>query len=345
MPRTRSLAFAELKLGIIAVVALVLAGVLIFAVGGGNFFWQQYPLKTSFPNVAGIKAGSPVRVAGVEVGSVNDIRFAGTGVEVWFTLSETIRPMVTTNSLATIGSISLLGEGAIDVTAAPDGTPLQDWEFVPSGPTPGSIAELTESASAGLNEAKLLIQDLRAGKGTVGRLFTDDSVYRQLEAFVSAAERVARSLDEGQGTLGRLMRDPKIYSELEASLTNLNAITTSIRTGEGSLGQLVNDPAFAKSLTATTRNLEEVTSRLAKGGGTMGRLINEDTLYQRLDSLTKGLDSLVQGLNAGQGTAGLLLQDKQLYENMNQTASELRGLIGDIRKDPKKYLNVKVSIF
>ena len=81
MPRTRSLAFAELKLGILAVVAIVLAGVLIFAVGGGGFFWQQYPLKTTFPNVAGVKSGSPVRVAGIEKGSVAKVEFAGTGVE------------------------------------------------------------------------------------------------------------------------------------------------------------------------------------------------------------------------------------------------------------------------
>ncbi len=345
MPRTRSLAFSELKLGIIAIVAIVLAGILIFAVGGGGFFWQQYPLKTTFPNVAGIKAGSPVRVAGVEVGSVTDVRFAGEGVEVWFTLSNEMRPMVTTDSVATIGSISLLGEGAIDVTAATGGRPLGDWELVRSGRAPGSIAELTEEASAGLNEAKLLIQDLRAGKGTVGRLFTDDSVYREIEGFVHAAERVARSIADGEGALGRLTTDPKIYNELESALTNLNAITAGIRNGEGSLGQLMQDPAFANSLKATTSNLESISSRLAKGEGTLGKLLTEDALYERLDSLTTSLDGLVDGLNAGQGTAGQLLHDKQLYENMNQAASELRGLIGDIRKDPKKYLNVKVSIF
>jgi ABC-type transporter Mla subunit MlaD len=88
MPRTRSLAFAELKLGLIAVLAIVLAGALIFAVGGGGFFWQQYPLKTTFANVAGIKSGSPVRIAGIEKGSVSRVEFAGTGVEVWFDQSE-----------------------------------------------------------------------------------------------------------------------------------------------------------------------------------------------------------------------------------------------------------------
>lgn len=345
MPRTRSLAFAELKLGIIAVVALVLAGVLIFAVGGGSFFWQQYPLKTTFANVAGIKAGSPVRVAGVEVGAVDEVHFAGTGVEVWFSVGESMRELVTADSIATIGSISLLGEGAIDLTAAPDGARLGDWDYVRSGRAPGSIAELTEEAAAGLNEAKLLIQDLRQGKGTVGRLFTDDSVYREIQGFVQAAERVTRSISDGEGSMGRLIRDPGVHEELKASLTNLNAITASIRNGEGSLGQLVTDPSFSKSLSATTGNLEGVTARLAKGEGTMGKLLTEDAVYERIDALTGRLDGLLENLNAGQGSAGQLLQDKQLYENMNQAASELRGLIGDIRKDPKKYLNVKVSIF
>jgi len=130
MPRTRSLAFAELKIGILAITAAFLAAVLIFAVGGGGFFWQQYPLKTTFPNVAGIKSGSPVRIAGIEKGTVSRVDFAGTGVEVWLEVENEVRPLVTTASLATIGSISLLGEGAVDITPAPEGTPLPDWGYV-----------------------------------------------------------------------------------------------------------------------------------------------------------------------------------------------------------------------
>ena len=46
-----------------------------------------------------------------------------------------------------------------------------------------------------------------------------------------------------------------------------------------------------------------------------------------------------------QGTLGQLLKDRQLYENMNKTVDDLRTLIAAIKQDPKKYLNVKVSIF
>ncbi len=345
MPRTRSLAFAELKLGIVAVVALFLSAALIFAVGGGGFFWQQYPLKTVFPNVAGIKAGSPVRIAGIEKGSVSKVELVPAGAEVWFTIEDDMRPLVTTASTASIGSISMLGEGAVDIVAAPEGTPLPNWGYVRTGPAAGSIAEMTAEATVGLNEARQLISDLRSGKGTMGKLFTDEAVYQNVNALVSAAERVARSVADGQGSLGKLTRDDKLYSELQASVANLNAMTARIRNGEGSLGQLMNDPALAQNLTSATANLDAMTSRLSKGEGTMGKLLTDEALYKRLDDMTGRLDALVSQLNAGKGTAGQLLQDQRLYENMNEAASELRGLVGDIRKDPKKYLNVKVSIF
>ncbi len=51
------------------------------------------------------------------------------------------------------------------------------------------------------------------------------------------------------------------------------------------------------------------------------------------------------GLQQGEGTAGQLLQNRELYENMNGTMAELRSLVSDIRRDPKKYLNVRVSLF
>ena len=346
MPRTRSLAWAELKFGLIAVFALVMTAVLIFAVGGtGGFFWQNYPLKVVFMDVAGLKAGSPVRVAGVGVGSVSRTVFVAGGVEVWFNIKDEMKPLVTDRSQATIGSISLLGEGAVDIAAAPEGTPLKPWAYVHTGAMAVSIAQLTGEATGTLSSASKLIDDLRAGKGTVGKFFTDDSVFKELDGFVRAAEQVTRAIADGKGSAGKFTKDSQLYDELEASIANLNAITVKLKNGEGSLGQLLNDPALAKSLTATTTNLETMSGRLNKGEGTAGKLLNDDALYKRFDSMSQRLDTLVQQLNEGQGTAGALLHDKQLYENMNTAVTEIRSLVTEIKKDPKKYLNVKVSIF
>src|SRR3989338_3267695 len=99
MPRTRSLAWSELKIGILTVVAIVVATWFIFLLSGeGGFFWQRYSLKTVFRNIAGLKPGAPVRLAGVEVGSVSEVRFLGDRVEVLMELDQEMQPRVTSTS-------------------------------------------------------------------------------------------------------------------------------------------------------------------------------------------------------------------------------------------------------
>ena len=77
----------------------------------------------------------------------------------------------------------------------------------------------------------------------------------------------------------------------------------------------------------------------------MGQLMTNDQLFVRLNSMADRLDKSMAALQAGEGSAGLLLHDKQLYENMNGTMVELRDLVAAIKKDPKRYLNVRVSLF
>lgn len=346
MPRTRSLGWAELKIGIVAVLALVLAGGLIFLLGaGGGFFWQRYPLKAVFTNVAGLGTGSPVRVAGVEVGAVTDVSFRGELVEVTLEIAERMRPRVTTESIAALGSVSLLGESAVDITPSARGTPLPDWGYVRPGRSIGSLTDVTTQATAGIAELTTILQDLKSGRGTVGQLFTNDALYRELTGLVAAAEAVAGGIQKGRGTIGRLMNDPAAAKALEGSLQNLESLTAKVRAGEGSLGRLLHDDAMAKSLTEMTGNLETMTGRINSGEGTLGKLVNERELYDRLNSMTERLDKLVAALNSGEGTAGQLLHDRQLYDNMNRAIVDMQTLIANITKDPKKYLNVRVSLF
>lgn len=346
MPRTRSLAWAELKIGLVSLFAIFMATALIFLLSGeGGFFWQRYPIKTVFPNIAGLKPGAPVRVAGVEVGSVQDTPFVGDRVEVLMEVSREQAQRITSGSVASLGSVSLLGEAAVDITPSSEGTPIPEWGYVRSGPTAGSLADVATQASAGIEQLTSLLTDVRAGRGTIGQLVTNDQLYRDINALVTSMEDVARNVSSGRGTLGRLMNDPAAARALEGSLQNLEAITTRIRSGEGSLGKLLNDDTLSASLTTTTGNLEAITGRISRGEGTAGKFITDDQIYTRFNSVANRLDQVMSALQKGDGTAGQLLQDKQLYENMNGTMAEVRSLVSEIRKDPRKYLNVRVSIF
>jgi phospholipid/cholesterol/gamma-HCH transport system substrate-binding protein len=346
MPRTRSLAWSELKIGLLTVFALVMATVLIFLLSGeGGFFWQRYSLKTVFPNVAGLKEGAPVRVAGVEVGSVTEVELVGDRVEVVLALSRDMQSRVTTTSVASLGSVSLLGEAALDITASSEGTPIPEWGYIPAGAAEGSFTEVATKATAGIEELTVLLQEMRSGRGTVGRLFTDEALYNDMSRLVTAAEDVVRKVGSGRGTLGRLANDPAAAEALEASLKNFEAVTARIKSGEGSLGKLLTDDALAQSLTSTSTNLDAITGRINRGEGTAGALISERQLYDRLNSMSDRLDKVMSGLEQGQGTAGQLLRDRQLYENMNAAVGELQQLLRDVRADPRKFLNVRVSLF
>jgi phospholipid/cholesterol/gamma-HCH transport system substrate-binding protein len=346
MPRTRSLAWAELKIGLVSIFALVMAGLLIFLLSGeGGFFWQRYGIKTVFPNVAGLKAGAPVRLAGVEVGAVQDVQFTGDRVEVLMEVSKEVSPRITTASVASLGSVSLLGEAAVDITASSQGTPVPEWGYVRSGPAAGSLTDVAEKASAGIDQISGLVGDLRSGKGTMGKLFTEDTLHNELNSLLTAYEQVARNLTTRNGSIGRLMNDPAMAKALEGSLQNLEAVTARIRSGEGSLGRLLNDDAMAKNLTSLTGNLDSVTGRMNRGEGTIGKLMTERELYDRLNSMSDRFDKVAASLQQTNGTMGLLLNDKAMYEKFNGTLDEVRGLVAAIKADPKKYLNIRVSLF
>ena len=148
MPRTRSLKWSELKIGLMTVAALLIAALLILALGGeGGFFWQRYSVKVKFPNAAGVQIGSPVRVAGVTAGSVVDINFVGPKSKWIWNSGTIIRNACEPPPGATIGSVSLLGEGAVDISATTTGTPIPDGGYVATGGIPAQLADVTAQAT------------------------------------------------------------------------------------------------------------------------------------------------------------------------------------------------------
>jgi phospholipid/cholesterol/gamma-HCH transport system substrate-binding protein len=174
MPRTRSLAWSELKIGVLTIIAITIAATLVFMLTGGKGLpWDRYTLKTRFTSVPGLRTGSPVRVAGVEVGSVQGTELNDEVVDVIFEVNDEYRSQITTASTATLGSVSLLGESAVDIRPSARGTPIPEWGYVPSGPAPAQLSDITNQAGEGIEELTALLQEIRAGRGTVGKLLTD----------------------------------------------------------------------------------------------------------------------------------------------------------------------------
>ena len=79
--------------------------------GEGGFFWQRYSIKSVFADIEGLKEGAPVRVAGVEIGSVTEMDFIGDKVEVTMDVSKDQQPRITDRSVGVAGIDVAAGRG------------------------------------------------------------------------------------------------------------------------------------------------------------------------------------------------------------------------------------------
>ncbi len=87
-----------------------------------------------------------------------------------------------------------------------------------------------------------------------------------------------------------------------------------------------------QSVARVLRNLEDNTTKLS-------------LLLSRSHRASESLDSILTSINKGQGTLGKLVREDSLYGHMNRTFKNLDWILGEIKKDPGKFLNVKVKLF
>ena len=304
----------ETRLGIF-VALVVIAAVLILETVGGERFQRGYHLNALFSNVQDLKPGNPVKMAGVEIGRVQDITI--TNDRVLVTMKLRAKAQVRTDSTASIKFTGLMGQNVVSIDFGSPSAPLAtEGAYLPTSETPDlsqmmakidnvatGVENLTKSFT-GFQIDKLLgpftdfmkanqapltatIANMRAissqvaeGKGTVGKLIYDESLYNsamdavaklkdtssKIELTVADAHKVVDQVNAGQGTLGKLLKDDTLYRETTASMSNMKEILQKINRGQGSVGKLVNDDELIKNAKLTLQKLDQATEGLEDQG-------------------------------------------------------------------------------
>ncbi len=345
----KALTWTELRVGVVVIISLiVLAGTILYiGSGGGSPFARKYTVKALMTDVNGLKPGAPVRVGGVEVGTVTNVDFAKAGggqVEVDMKLDSRVKDRITDQSQATLGALGLLGEKAVDITAAPGGTAIPDGQYVNAAkedPFKGLLADTSESTA----HLRRILARIDAGEGLVGKALRDEELYDRMVDVSARLQKMMGKLESERGPLGRMMNDEQMSKDLAKSAAGIEAVVSRIEAGHGALGALSKDEKLVSDLKGVTSSLSEVASRLQKGEGSMGKLLTDDSLYKRLDTLSTRLESLTTRLEKGEGSLGKLINDPAFYDNLNGAAKDVRALVADVRKDPSKYLRVQLKVF
>ena len=357
MPSQKQLKWSQLKVGITVIVASLTLGVLLFLMSGtAGTFTPRITIKSYFDNAEGLRVGAPVRLSGVDIGNVTKISVVGdkplTPVEVTMKVSTKYGFGLRRDSVSSLETAGVLGETYLDIDSAQAvGPPVQDGDTLPTQVHPdfNQVVRASQSTlqnmDALLKRADRILAFAESGKGSLGKLIYDPTLYNRFSATVAEFQKIVAQVGNGEGSLGRLVSRNDAYDKFISTLDKMNQVVDELQQGKGTAGKFLKDPSLYNNANETIANLKKVTEDINAGKGTLGKLTKDEELARKLDTAITKLSELTTQLEAGQGTAGKLFKDDTLYNNTNQVLSETRDLVKAIRENPKKYLSIKLHVF
>lgn len=349
--------WAQLKVGLLAISALCILAVLIFLMTSSTgLFTKRSDVYTFLDDSAAIANGAPVRLNGITVGKVANVGLSGSSepnriVRVTLEVDNRYFTSIPVDSQAAIAAENLLGTKYINIKKGRNVATIQPGAEIKSLDTRefDDVVQQGYSTLASLNgifkKLDTIIDQLQAGNGTIGKLLSDDELYRKVVGIVDETHRVIAALDSQEGTLGKLMHDDSLYTDLRGTLGRVNDLADNIQKGDGTIGKLMKDPALYDDTRATIADVRQLLAGLNQGQGTAGKLLKSDELHNQLKATMARLDTLLDKINSGQGTIGQLLVNPSLYQNLDSTTREVNGLMKDFRANPKKFLRIKLGLF
>ena len=361
MAYRKQLTWTELRVGIFVLVGLFVLGAGIFYVTAPGILGPKYQLKTFLPEVAGLSNGAPVRLDGVEVGNVEAIKIVprskekmvdkNRNIEVDMRVDKKYREYILGDSTASLVTEGLLGNRYVNLTRGISGLPIADNGEIPGAEEKAMkevverSAEVLGNLSALSENVQALIQGVRDGKGSLGKLLTDDQAYRHLNSILAKGDEMISNVQAGQGTLGKLMVSDEMYTKVDKGLDNVNVILADVRAQKGTIGKLMYDPTLYDRAKEAITNGNAMIGDVRAGKGTLGKLATDETLYNKMRDTSSNLAAATAKLNENTTTAGKMFSDPKLYDNLTELTGDMRLLIGDFRKNPKKFLHIKITLF
>jgi len=327
MMRRTDTTWAQVKVGVVLILGIAAILYTIMNLNSGmGVFASAFTFHASLDDSQGIKVGAPVRISGVDVGNVKQVGIdPGKGkVVLSFTVSSEMRPLLHDDAAIMIRPMGLLGDKYLELLAgSPTQPPLPDGAVLSGHGDTADITGVAGSATATLQnvdqtlrELQGILSNIKAGKGTAGKLVTDPALYdhtaqliRKVDTLTDKTSQLLAKVERGEGTLGKLVTDREFYDRATTAVAEMQKLGALLNHPDGTLGKLARDPALYQRLEGVTAKSEAIVGKIERGDGTFGKLVNQDQLYKRADKVL----------------------------------SEVEGLITDIKKDPTRYF--KFSVF
>jgi phospholipid/cholesterol/gamma-HCH transport system substrate-binding protein len=294
----------DVLVGIVMAVALTVAilGSLWLARGGLS---KGYPLYAKFPWSSGLKQGQPVLLAGVNVGYVDEVQLRQDGtVLTTFRVGKEYK--VPQGTVATVVANGIFGDMAIALTPkGPNPNSIPPEDTIPVGPSAPGIAQITGKADSIATSVNALTTALNKELVASGG--------------VTDLRKTLASSNQLMLNMNRLVSEfSTIAAEQNRQLTMTQASLRRATTGIDSA-----------KIDSTLTNVRETSAHMA-------------ALTADFRQTSLKLDSILSKANTGSGSVGLALNDPGAYNDVRQLIQHMDSIMVDLKRNPKRYINLRI---
>ncbi len=296
------------KIGLFMLAGLIILGVFIIKI-------QDIPIgergerivvQARFPSVAGIDRKADVRIAGVRVGKVSDIRLVGG--EAVLTLSLDPDVQLHQGASVRVSSLGLLGDKFVQVLPGdPSSPPLPPGTEL-HGTAPPTFDEVLKAATdigADVKQVTLALRESIGGQQGAEKL---DEIIGNIQELTASLKVLIR---DNQGNIDATTANFRDFSaemkdQLPLIAEKLNRLADSLQgvvsDNRGDLhASLANIRDISERLKTSADNINAISTKIASGEGSIGKLVNDDTT---VDNFNKTLTSIESGVETLKNTVG-----------------------------------------
>jgi len=307
----------EIKVGVFVFLALVGLAFMSLQVGTGALLSRgTYELVVYFDNVTGLKADSPVEVAGIEVGRVRAITLEEGRARLALEIAGPVK--IPADTVASIKSRGVLGDKYVDLSGgSPDSPDLADGGVLARSDRSADLEVLFQKVGQIADDigvvAKSVSNVFGGPQGEQNLRLTFDSLRdltvslnQMVQQNVESVNLIVENLREFSGDLRHMSganRDgidnivanfETASAQMSQTLERVNSVMAKIDAGQGAVGRMVNDEELGADLRQAVASLESVATKIDEGKGSLGRLINDDTTSKELDKALEGINKYLE---------------------------------------------------
>lgn len=295
----------EAKVGLFTLAVIIILVWLSMQFGEVRWLKSKgYILKSELENVGGLEKESPVKISGVRVGRVEDLRIEEGKAKLAIRIDDGVE--VHEGAKVSVKSDSLLGQKYLDISFGdPENKLLSEGDSLGQGMAPADVEELMGQLS---NVAKGLNDVITKNS---------ENINQMLANLKSSTDLLQRILSDNEGQITSAIANIDGFSKKLNSILNENkdSVTNAIS----------NFEKFSSSL---NEKGPVVMDKFSKLGDNLDGMIeeNRENLKEtivKVKETSDNLNKILVKVNNGEGTLGKLINDDELYDTAKKSLKDL----------------------